>query len=162
MTKTKQNKTKQKQNKPQKFGNIMNGSSKSFPISNSSICNVLNSPIQRQRVWEFLLCCSGLRIQLHWLGLLWKCTVDPQAKEVVQRVQHCCSYSTGHRYSLDSIPGLESSICPGDGQLKNKQKNPQNTKNKKSDWCYELKQKHDCVRINKRLALALRIYIDSK
>ena len=58
---------------------------------------------------EFPLCCSGLRIQLQWLGLLQRHIFNPGPSTVGLRIQRC------HGCSSDSVPGLGTSICHGCG-----------------------------------------------
>ena len=54
---------------------------------------------------EFLLWCSGLRIQLQQLGLLRRYRFYPWPSALGQRICCCCS--------LDSVPGPGNSICHG-------------------------------------------------
>ena len=65
----------------------------------------------KKMILEFLLWHSGLRIQLQWLGLLWRCRFNPQPSTTGYRMWHCHSCGTGCSCGLDSIPGPRTSIC---------------------------------------------------
>ena len=61
---------------------------------------------------EFPLWHSGIRIQLQWLGSLWRCRFNPWLGTVGSRILYC------RNSGLNSVPGLGPSMCWGYSRLK--------------------------------------------